>query len=204
MTLTYINYHLNTHEKCVKYLEEKRWKGIPICPYCGCNKSSPKKLRYTCLKCKNSYSVTVGTVLENSNLPLYKWLMAITLILAAKKGISAMQLSRDLTVNKNTAWLLQMKIRGAMKEGKIDLFIKRKNRSRSAQQKSLDADFSRKNAFGYWTMLKRAIIGQYHKIDTYYLSRYTDEIEFKFNRKHLIDRGYDDLLQQLLFLGIAK
>lgn len=116
MDLIYITTQLNTHEKCVKYLEDKRWEGVPTCPYCKSQKSSPKGLRYTCLGCTNSYSVTVGTVFEDSNLPLYKWFMAIALILSAKKGISSLQLARDLSVNKNTAWLLQMKIRKAMKE----------------------------------------------------------------------------------------
>ena len=116
MDLIYITTHLNTHQKCIKYLEEQRWNGAPCCPYCQSKKSSPKGLRHTCLGCSNSYSVTVGTVFEDSNLPLYKWFMAIALILSAKKGISSMQLSRDLSVNKNTAWLLQMKIRKAMKQ----------------------------------------------------------------------------------------
>ena len=116
MDLIYITTELNTHDKCVKYLEKHRWKGVPICPYCKSKKSSPKGLRHTCLGCMNSYSVTVGTVFEDSNLPLYKWFMTIALMLSAKKGISSMQLSRDLSVNKNTAWLLQMKIRKAMKQ----------------------------------------------------------------------------------------
>lgn len=116
MNLIDITTELNTHEKCLKYLERQRWDGLPVCPYCSSKKSSPKGTRYTCLGCNNSYSVTVGTVFEDSNLPLYKWFMAIALILSAKKGISSMQLSRDLSINKNTAWLLQMKIRKAMKQ----------------------------------------------------------------------------------------
>lgn len=116
MDLTFITTHLNTHEKCIKYLEDQRWNGTPRCPYCKSTKSSPKALRHTCLSCSNSYSVTVGTAFEDSNLPLYKWFMAISLILSAKKGISSMQLSRDISVNKNTAWLLQMKIRKAMEQ----------------------------------------------------------------------------------------
>jgi len=121
MDLPYVMTHLNTHEQCVKYLENKKWQGIPTCPYCGSNKSSPKSLRHTCLECNNSYSVTVGTVFQDSNIPLFKWFMGIVLILSAKKGISSLQLSRDLSVNKNTAWLMQMKIRNVMKEDSNDL-----------------------------------------------------------------------------------
>lgn len=120
MDLIYVSKHLNTQVKCVRYLEKRRWGGVPVCPYCESDKSSPKKLRHTCLSCNNSYSVTVHTIFEDSNLPLPKWFMAIALILSAKKGLSSMQLSRDIAVNKNTAWLLQMKIRHAMAQGEVD------------------------------------------------------------------------------------
>lgn len=121
MDLINITKHLNTQKKCVRYLEQKRWNGVPTCPYCQSQRSSPKDLRHTCLDCTNSYSVTIGTLFENSNLALYKWFIAIALILSAKKGISSLQLSRDLSVNKNTAWLLQMKIRKAMSENSTGL-----------------------------------------------------------------------------------
>ena len=77
MDLIYITKHLNTQHKCIRYLEQKRWNNIPTCPYCKSQKSGQKRLRYNCLDCKNSYSVTVGTVFENTNLPLYKWFMAL-------------------------------------------------------------------------------------------------------------------------------
>ena len=121
MDLTYVMTHLNTQEKCVEYLEYKKWQGVATCPYCNSKKSSPKQLRYTCLQCNSSYSVVVGTIFQDSNIPLYKWFIGIALILSAKKGISSLQLSRDLSINKNTAWLLQMKIRSAMKEDTIEL-----------------------------------------------------------------------------------
>lgn len=119
MTLTYITKHLNTQKKCVKFLEEKRWGGVPTCPYCGSKKSSPKAHRHTCHQCNRSYSVKIGTVMQNSNLPLQKWFMAISIMLAAKKGVSGLQLSRDLSVNKDTGWFLQMRIRAAMSEGEL-------------------------------------------------------------------------------------
>jgi len=119
MDLIYVMNHLNTEVKCVKYLEKVRWGCTPQCPFCSSTRSSSKKLRHTCLGCGSSYSVKVGTVFENSNLPLTKWFLAISIILSAKKGVSSLQLSRDISVNKNTAWLLQFKIRKAMKEDAI-------------------------------------------------------------------------------------
>ena len=61
-----------------------------------------------------SFSVTVGTIFHHTHLPLQKWFLAINLILNAKKGISALKLSRDIHVNKNTAWRIAKQIRRAM------------------------------------------------------------------------------------------
>ena len=70
--------------------------------------------RHRCYDCKTSFSVTVGTIFHHMHLPLQKWFLAITLMLNAKKGLSALQLSRDLDVKKNTAWRITMQIRKAM------------------------------------------------------------------------------------------
>ena len=93
----------NTQGKCIAYLEKKRWSDMPICPYCGSNRSSKKtqELRHTCLSCGRSFSVLVGTIFEATKLPINKWFTAICLILHAKKGISSLQLARNLHVNKN-------------------------------------------------------------------------------------------------------
>ena len=180
MDLNYISKFLNSHEKCIKYLEKERWNNVPTCPYCASTKSSPKKLRHTCLSCSKSYSVTVGTVFHSTNLPLQKWLMAICLMLSAKKGISALQLSRDIKVNKNTAWLMQMKIRK----------IRRTLLSYRPQDLAVK---------GVWSLLKRAIIGQYHHIDVYYLHRYVDELKFKLSVRGNADLGYGALMAKMLF-----
>lgn len=101
---------------CINHLESARWPEGPECPYCGSKNcgSNPKELRHYCNNCKTSFSVTVGTIFHRTHLPLQKWFLAIALILNAKKGISALQLSRDLKVNKNTAWRMAMQIRKAM------------------------------------------------------------------------------------------
>src|ERR1019366_10347697 len=67
------------------------------------------------------FSVLVGTMFEDTNLSLPKWFAAITLILNAKKGISSRQLARDIGINKDTAWYLQMRIRVAMREPDVIL-----------------------------------------------------------------------------------
>lgn len=104
------------HSTCVNHLEAVRWKNGPICPYCGSKKSSPmgEEKRHHCNSCNTAYSVTVKTVFHNTKIDLQKWFLGISLILNARKGISARQLSRDLEVNKNTAWSMDMRIKKAM------------------------------------------------------------------------------------------
>jgi len=107
-----------TQQDCISYLEKVRWGGVPKCPYCGSDNSTPlpKEQRHHCNNCNTSYSVTVGTIFHRTHLPLQKWFLAISLILNAKKGISARQLARNLDVHRNTAWRISMKVREAMSQ----------------------------------------------------------------------------------------
>ncbi|WP_176844585.1 IS1595 family transposase, partial [Mucilaginibacter gossypii] len=104
---------------CIDYLEGLRWQGLPECPYCNSKRSSKRQesQRHICNSCNRSYSVLVGTVFEGTKLPLPQWFLAISLMLNAKKGLSARQLSRDLGCNRKTGWYLQMRIREAMRDG---------------------------------------------------------------------------------------
>ncbi len=113
-------------ESCVAHLEAARWKGEPKCPYCGSANTAPSndaRRRHRCYDCKTSFSVTVGTIFHRTHLPLQKWFLAIMLMLNAKKGLSALQLSRDLDVNKNTAWRIAMQIKRAMTQAEHRLLL---------------------------------------------------------------------------------
>ena len=103
-----------TQESCISHLEKARWGGTVSCHYCGSFNTAKSQHRHRCYDCKTSFSVTVGTIFHRTHMPLQKWFLAIMLILNAKKGLSALQLSRDLEVNKNTAWRTSMQIRKAM------------------------------------------------------------------------------------------
>jgi len=107
-----------TENDCIKHLEKVRWKDQPRCPYCKSKSitSLPKENRHHCNSCNTSFSVSVGTIFHHTHLPLQKWFLALCIVLNAKKGIAARQLSRDLRVNKDTAWRIDMKIRQAMNE----------------------------------------------------------------------------------------
>ena len=103
-----------TQKDCIQHLEKARWNGTPSCPYCQSTRTTTLQHRHHCYACKTSFSVTVGTMFHHTHMPLQKWFLAVTLMLNAKKGLSGLQLSRDLKVNKNTAWRISMQIRKAM------------------------------------------------------------------------------------------
>ena len=267
--------NFGTQEQCITKLEELKWKGKPICPYCGSEKSTKRKgsFRHHCHSCNAAYSVLIGTIMESTKLPLPKWFLAMVLIINAKKGISSLQLARDLGVNKNTAWYLQKRIRQAMNEedqilkglveadetyiggsltnkheklkeersynqsgmehkipvlgmierkGKIIVKVLNKAwgqeikpilKEKVAQESELITDgfggykdlgehfanhvilnhskkirkigvYHTNTIEGFWSMLKRAIVGQYHKITLNHLQDYLNEIAFKYNYRN--------------------
>src|ERR1700733_251847 len=111
------------------FLEEQRWpKGEVYCPKCGeigrCYRLQPKpkegaksqvrKGVWKCGACRKQFTVTVGTIFEDSHIPLHKWLMAFHLLCASKKGMSAHQLHRMLGVTYKSAWFMAHRIRYAM------------------------------------------------------------------------------------------
>ena len=114
MNILHIFEQFPTQASCIEYLEKIRWGDEIRCPYCNATNTAKAKHRHRCYTCKTSFSVTVGTIFHNTHLPLQKWFLAIMLMLNDKKGIAALQLSRDLKVNKNTAGRMKMQIRKAM------------------------------------------------------------------------------------------
>jgi len=265
-----------TEESCIARLEAVRWKGKPVCPYCKSDRvtSVSKQHRHHCNACNTSFSVTVGTIFHHTHLDLQKWFLALSLILNAKKGIAARQLSCDLQVTKNTAWYLAMRIRRAMEQseernlltGIVEMdetYIGGKPRkgdgkehkrgrgtdrvpvvglaerggnvkakdvkkdmlngkglsalvrgsvnlaeatlltdeykgylrmSRIVDHKTInhtvryvDGDIHTNTIAGFWALLKRGIVGQYHKVSVGYLPKYLDEFRFRYNNRETVD-----------------
>ena len=116
MSIIQVFQQFPTQESCIEHLEKVRWGKKPKCPYCKSENTTRNDGRHYCYNCKTSFSVTVRTIFHKTHLPLQKWFWAITLILKTKKGISTLQLSRDIEVNKNTAWRIVMKTNEAMKQ----------------------------------------------------------------------------------------
>ncbi len=102
-------------DKCRAYMEQMRWGGNPTCPFCGMH--NPYKLKdgktYRCKlsTCRKDFTVTVGTVFENSKVKLSVWMAAIYLCTGHKKGVSSHQLARDLGLTQKTAWFVEHRVR---------------------------------------------------------------------------------------------
>src|SRR6476646_308083 len=109
--------------KAREHLEAIRWPNGPVCPHCGeaervyrlAGKSHRPGLIH-CNACEGQFTVTTGSVMESSHVPLNKWVLAFRLMASSKKGISAHQLHRTLGVTYKTAWFMSHRIREAMRE----------------------------------------------------------------------------------------
>jgi len=284
-----------TEADCTAYLEKVRWDGKAVCPYCKAGRSTPlpAEKRYHCNACNTTFSVTVGTIFHHTHLDLQKWFLAVSLVLNAKKGLSARQLSRDLEVNKNTGWRMGMQIRQAMAEreqrqlltGMVEMdetyvggkprkgntgssgqdggdkprrgrgtnktpvvgMLERGGRVRTQVVKKTDLTAKRLAALvrqnvdtnnailltdqyqgyvrikrfmehrvvnhaveyvtkdgthinaleGFWALVKRGIVGQYHHVTVRHLSKYLDEFSYRFDH-----RGTD--MSQLFQATLAR
>jgi transposase-like protein len=268
-----------TNDDCISHLETVRWSGKPRCPYCSSTNATPapKEKRYHCNNCNTTFSVTVKTIFHHTHLPLQKWFLAVSIVLNAKKGISARQLGRDLHVNKDTGWRMAMKIRDAMLQHEQrqlltgiveadETYIGGKPRkrgpkggggtsepnkrgrgtkktpvvgvaSRDGQVRAesfhnkrltaknlkmlvrknvdteyatlitdefsgyiginkivshetidhkkwyVDGDIHTNTIESFWALLKRGVIGQYHKVSLHYLPKYIDEFCYRWNNR---------------------
>jgi transposase-like protein len=105
-----------SEDRCRAYLEQLRWPEGIDCPRCGGTTISRIRERnqFDCDSCRYQFSVTAGTLLHDSHLPLWKWFLATYLMVESKKGISANQLKRMLGTSYKTAWYLSHRIRDAM------------------------------------------------------------------------------------------
>lgn len=106
--------HFNNDKRCRDFITEQRWGKAVVCPFCGCThiyECGNGDNQFKCAHCHKRFSCLVGTIFENTKLPLQKWFMAMYLISSHKKGISSRQLSRDIDVTQKTAWFILHKIR---------------------------------------------------------------------------------------------
>jgi transposase-like protein len=281
MNLLDITERFATDDKCRELLERLRWPNGPECPRCKTLKvvriSTNTKLLW-CSECEYQFSVTAGTVFNDSHLPLTKWFLVTLLLCEARKGISANQIKRTVGMSYKTAWYLCHRIRRAMQEfdkpalggtveideafiggkqrghqhkvghpeckkevvlairqrggdvrffhagdvrvGTLAAFIKDnvaedvdvimtdeygayppamgqfKTKHKTIKHKAgiyVDGDIHTNTVENAFSLLKRGIIGTWHRVSAKHLHAYLAEMEFRFNRRNRSDLFLDTL-----------
>jgi len=172
---------------------------------------------YHCKDCRRKFTAAVGTIYERSHIPMTKWLLATHLMCASKKGMSAHQLHRMIGLPYKTAWFMAHRIREGMRdlapasplggEGKVveidETYVggKEKNKHRNKCSASNIGSTGKEIAFslvergevhtntieGYFSILKRGIIGTYHHVSQQHLKRYLAEFDFRYNERSALN-----------------
>jgi transposase-like protein len=271
MNLAKLIQQYSDEDKCRETLKDLRWPGGVCCPRCGSLSVSVISTRdqWDCNDCRYRFSVTSGTIFDNTKIPLWKWFVACYLMIESKKGMSAAQVGRTLDVSYPTAWHLCHRIREAMDEdddptrpllsgiievdetwiggrqsgmgqgpysttnksivvgaksrsGKIrlDVVADRKRNTLHAfirrhvsddaeaiytdeflsyrgiadhntrhetvnhsEKEWVHGDVHTNGVENVWSLLKRSIVGSFHKVSVKHLERYLDELEWRFNNR---------------------
>jgi transposase-like protein len=111
-----------------EWLEARVWPNGPVCPHCGSTDGDVTKMEgkahrpglFQCKACREQFTVTVKTVFERSKIPLSKWLAALFLMVASKKGVSAHQVHRMLGISYKSTWFMMHRLREAMRTGGLE------------------------------------------------------------------------------------
>jgi transposase-like protein len=125
MTANLQNPIFTDETKAREWLEGRVWPNGPVCPHCGATGDDVTALKgkahrpglYQCSQCREQFTVTVKTVFERSKLPLSKWLAALFMLTASKKGVSAHQIHRSLGISYKSAWFMMHRLREALRQG---------------------------------------------------------------------------------------
>lgn len=116
--------HFHNEEAAFAYVEERLWPVGPVCPHCKATTDKIGRLKgkssrpglYKCYACRKAFTVRIGTIFEDSHLPLRLWLQAIYLLNSSKKGFRTRQLQRAFKCSMKTAWFLTHRIREIMNQ----------------------------------------------------------------------------------------
>ena len=118
LTLTELQRRFCDEEKCLSFLERARWPAGPTCPRCGsidhASRITTRPGEFTCLDCMRRFSVTAGTPMDHTHLPICTWIIAAYLLTTSSKGISSLKLASLLGLQYRTTWHLAHRIRAMM------------------------------------------------------------------------------------------
>jgi transposase-like protein len=170
-----------TEGRCRGYLEELRWPEGICCPKCDAHSigSIPSRGRFYCRPCRHQFSLTSGTVFHRSHLPLWKWFLAICVLLDSEAGVPANQLVRLLGGSYKTAWFVEHRIRAALAE--------------AARPPGVPPPVFGDRARVY----ERSVVGCYHQLGVKYLPAYLAETSWRLQNRSNPNAFRDTLLALL-------
>jgi transposase-like protein len=113
--------YFEDRDVCIEFMAQIRWPEGAICPRCNSTKQSFLRSRkiWKCLECRKQFSAKVGTIFEDSAIPLDKWMVAIWFLVNNKNGISSWELHRALKVTQKATWFMIQRIRYALQDGTV-------------------------------------------------------------------------------------
>lgn len=290
LNLSKLAKYFSDEDAARELLESMRWgTNGAACPHCGGDRpykltpkagSKTRKGLYKCRACRKQFTVTVGTVMEDSHIPISKWLLAIHLLASSKKGFSAHQLHRNLGISYKAAWFMAHRLRHAMAQESFDklrgvvevdeayvggkrksgigrrpahggrklavvALVERNGRARAfpvervdsktlhaaiakhvdpmrselmtdentlyggdvvagmrhSTVKHMSGEFARGRVHsntveGFFSLLKRGIVGTFHHVSAGHLHRYCDEFSFRYSARTTTDGERAEMLVQ--------
>jgi transposase-like protein len=166
-------------QECREYLTQLRWPGGVECPRCSEHTRLlwlTARSKWHCYGCRYQFSLTAGTVFHSSHLPVWKWFVAVELMLSSPDGFSAYELRRALGGSYKTAWFAAHRIRAAMRGHGAELLrslVEAELRAAGAASVPAPAELDRANQKVLLRM--RRLAGPHHALSTKYLPAYIDE-----------------------------